>query len=375
MNTYDVAIVGAGPAGASAALICVRHGAKTVIIEKRQLPRHKACSGILIPRSCRIVEDHFGKLPDHVLATPYIVAAMRMHFPSGRTFDVPIDGTGIWRNRFDYWLCESSGAGISDSTKMVSFEEGSDGVKLSLRKAGGERYSIRSSVMIAADGGASSIVRILDPTIHQRLKSYFNIQEIYKCTSSLEPGYFHYFAMPAISPYPSAYVKDELLVMEAAAREGEKIGPYMERFKNYLWPRIGVYNAVRIRRVGCWVTMAASSGRFHFGTDRVLVAGEASGLLNLFGEGISSALASGLLAGQAAVKGIKEGIDPGPLYRRAVQSERHRTKEQYNYGKHLFRTSGIFDWRAGMTGIPWKERMLLFKDIITWFVGLQKATR
>jgi len=375
MNTCDVAIVGAGPAGASAALTCVRSGAKTVIIEKRQLPRHKACSGILIPRSRRIVEDYFGDLPLHVLATPHVVPAMRMHFSSDRTFDVPIDGTGIWRNRFDHWLCKRSEADLCERTSLVSFKEESGGVKLFLRKAGGERYSIRCSVMIAADGGASSIVRLLDPTIHQGLKSYFNIQEVYRCACSLEPGYFHYFAMPEISPYPSAYVKNELLVMEAAAREGEKIDPYMERFKRYLWPRIKVENAVRVRRVGCWVTMAASHGRFHFGTDRILVAGEASGLLNLFGEGISSALASGLLAGQAAVKGIQEDTHPGPLYRREVQAERNRTEAQYDYGKHLFRTSGVFDWRAGMRHMPWKERMLLSKDIITWFVRLQRATR
>ena len=375
MNTYDVIIVGAGPAGASAALICIRHGLKTAIIEKRKLPRHKACSGILIPRSCRIVEEHFGELPSHVLATPHHVSAMRIHFSSGRSFDVPIDGIGIWRNRFDHWLCERSGADMFDRTTLVSFNEEPDGVILSLRKAGGERYSMRCIVMIGADGGQSSIVRVLDPTMHQGLKSYFNIQEIYQCTCSLEPGYFHYFAMPAISPYPSAYVKDELLVMEAAAREGEKIGQYMERFKRYLWPRIGVDNAVRIQRVGCWVTMAASSGRFHFGTDRVLIAGEASGLLNLFGEGISSALASGLLAGQAAVKGIKEGINPGKLYSQEVKPERQRTEVQYNYRKQLLRPSGIFDWKTGMSNMPWKERMLLVTDIITWFVRLQKATR
>jgi len=375
MNSYDVVIVGAGPAGAAAAVMCVRHGATTLIIDKRRLPRHKACSGILIPRSCRLVAEHFGQLPRHVLATPHVVPAMRMHFPGGRTLDVPIDGTGIRRDHFDYWLCQRSGADISDHTRLVSFREGSDGVTLSLRRAGGEPYVIRCTVLIAADGGSSSIVPMLDPAINQGVRSYFAIQETYQCTSRLDPGYFHYFAMPALAPYLSAYVKDEVLVMEVVAREGANIDPCMERFKRYLWPKIGVDRAERIRRIGCRVTMSAASGCFYFGTDRTLVAGEASGLLNIFGEGISSALASGLLAGRAAAQGLTEGIDPGPLYRREVQRERHRTREQYNYKKHLFRTSGIFDWRSGMTRVPWKGRLLLLKDIMTWFVELLKATR
>ena len=375
MDSYDVVIVGAGPAGAAAAITCTRHGAKTIIIEKRQLPRHKACSGILIPRSCSIVEEHFGLLPRHVLATPYVVSAMRMHFPGGRSFDVPMDSIGIRRNHFDYWLCERSGADISDCTTLVSFREDSDGVTLSLRTAGEKTHAIRCNAMIAADGGSSSIVGILDPTIRQGVQSYFATQETYQCTSRLEPGYFHYFALPAISPYLSAYVKDERLVMEVVAREGATIDPCMERFKRYLWPKIGVDKAERVRRIGCRVTMSASSGRFYFGTDRILVAGEASGLLNIFGEGISSALASGLLAGQAAVQGLIEGIGPGPRYRREVQPERQRTQEQYNYKKHLFRTSGIFDWQSGLTRVPWKDRILLLKDIMTWFVELQQATR
>ena len=34
MNEYDVAIIGAGPAGLTAGLYCARYGLKTIIIEK-----------------------------------------------------------------------------------------------------------------------------------------------------------------------------------------------------------------------------------------------------------------------------------------------------------------------------------------------------
>jgi flavin-dependent dehydrogenase len=45
--TYDVAIIGAGPAGGSAAVRLAEAGARTVVIERESLPRPKACGGAL----------------------------------------------------------------------------------------------------------------------------------------------------------------------------------------------------------------------------------------------------------------------------------------------------------------------------------------
>jgi flavin-dependent dehydrogenase len=44
---FDVTVVGAGPAGATAARRCAQHGLKTLLLEKEALPRYKACgSGV-----------------------------------------------------------------------------------------------------------------------------------------------------------------------------------------------------------------------------------------------------------------------------------------------------------------------------------------
>ncbi|TRZ57180.1 MAG: FAD-binding protein, partial [Rhodocyclaceae bacterium] len=46
MRSVDVVIVGASLSGAAAAKRLVDAGLETIVIERKQLPRHKICSGI-----------------------------------------------------------------------------------------------------------------------------------------------------------------------------------------------------------------------------------------------------------------------------------------------------------------------------------------
>src|SRR5690554_3557674 len=50
---YDVAVIGAGPSGASAAFHLAKKGIKTILIEKETLPRYKTCGGGFVYRGLR----------------------------------------------------------------------------------------------------------------------------------------------------------------------------------------------------------------------------------------------------------------------------------------------------------------------------------
>ncbi len=62
-NEYDVIVIGSGPAGSSAARALVQCGLKTLILEKKKLPRYKCCSGVLFGEAQALLKKYFGELP------------------------------------------------------------------------------------------------------------------------------------------------------------------------------------------------------------------------------------------------------------------------------------------------------------------------
>jgi geranylgeranyl reductase family protein len=59
MDTFDVAIVGGGPAGSSCAAFCARAGLRTLVLEREKFPREKVCGDCLNP-SCWPVLERLG---------------------------------------------------------------------------------------------------------------------------------------------------------------------------------------------------------------------------------------------------------------------------------------------------------------------------
>lgn len=92
-ETYDVAIVGAGPAGSSAAIRLALAGRKVVLVEKDRFPRHKLCGEFISPE-CR---DHFEELGVHDAmrdAGGVEIAKTVFYARSGRGVEVPSEWFG-----------------------------------------------------------------------------------------------------------------------------------------------------------------------------------------------------------------------------------------------------------------------------------------
>jgi digeranylgeranylglycerophospholipid reductase len=153
-EAYEIVIIGAGPAGSSAAQAAAQRGAKVLLIDRRQR--------IGVPIQCaEFVPQWISRYADFssrcVLQT---IETMITHLPDGTSYEMKSPGYMLDRSLFDKELATSAvlyGANISIQT--VALELFSEGVVVERR---GERKLIKSKVIIGADGVHSSVARWVD---------------------------------------------------------------------------------------------------------------------------------------------------------------------------------------------------------------------
>jgi geranylgeranyl reductase family protein len=157
---YDVAIVGAGPAGASAAFTLEKSGYNIVLIDKEEFPRPKPCAGVLPPRIFSEIE-----VPKEVVERP--LYGYRIFSPSGRRVEskFPKPGIIVRRENFDSYLlsrlkCEP------EQIRIVSCEIEKDFVRLS-----GEKGTFCAKAVLGCDGVNSLFRKVVqkDETPRKRV--------------------------------------------------------------------------------------------------------------------------------------------------------------------------------------------------------------
>lgn len=127
MERFDVAIVGAGPAGCSAAIFLARRGYSVVLLEKSVFPREKLCGDFLNPVNWEIFEK-LG-IQDELLSLKHAkVQSFRMSassvnvtVPFARRNGSYAFGLGLRRSLFDdvlLRLAEREGATIRQGCKL-----------------------------------------------------------------------------------------------------------------------------------------------------------------------------------------------------------------------------------------------------------------
>ena len=339
VKKYDVVVVGTGPAGGAAANAATKQGLKTLIIEKMKLPRRKSCSGILLPEAVTLVHENIGEIPKAVLGETHFYHSFRFHFDTGGIYDLPIKAIVVNREDFDLWLCKESGADIIDETRLVDFTENDDEVELTCMTADNREVKFKCSVLIGADGARSTVGHILDPLRRKKLEWYTVSQYHFEATVDLEPGEFHIFTDKNLCFFPVAYWKNGYFVVDTNTKDEFNHIESREYYLEYLKSNYGLKIKKIIRKEGCRWAMPAKVNMFQLGTDRVLLAGDAGGFTRMLGEGFTPGLATGLIAGAAADKGINGSSSPGEMYRKMVKKEVKKTKTEFSArffaGKYL----------------------------------------
>ncbi len=160
----DVLVVGAGPAGSSAARAAAISGAKTIFIDKKR--------EIGVPVQCAesISKNLIPLLPFKI---PNEQLLWRTNGISFWVEDISVNrigkfwsGTAISREKFDKWLAGNavnSGAKLLLNTKLINLEFSGDYnvTKAVVETAKGEK-EIRPKAIVAADGVDSTVLKLLD---------------------------------------------------------------------------------------------------------------------------------------------------------------------------------------------------------------------
>ena len=107
--------------------------------------------------------------------------------------------------------------------------------------------------------------------------------------------------------------------------------------------------------------------RYIFGRGNVLITGQAAGFLNMMAEGMSVALHSGAIAGEAAVEALQRNKPVQEMYRTMIASEVRRCSDQWNPLKIAFARPHEADFRSALKKLPWRHRLKMTAEILNFF--------
>jgi len=320
---YDVIVVGAGPAGSSAAYHAARGGLRVLLLEKRQQ--------VGFPVRCAEAVGHDGFVeelgddgvlfpegPTGDLAPPYRAAHLHGGItvsPGGNRAQVQKKGAGwvLERKLFDLHLAErAAGAGTELWVKSQALRAERDGAlwRVGVRRPDREE-TVEAPVLVGADGVEGLVGRWTGLSRH------------------LPPADVHAGAQVLAAGLP-AWVEDDTVYFQLGSRvapggyawlfpkgrgtanvglgipgnQSRTAQAYLRDFLSANFPGISVLEEVH----GCVPTSPPPRG---FVGEGCMLAGDAARQVDPFsGAGINWAVEAGRLAGETAVEVISSGIEP-----------------------------------------------------------------
>ena len=281
MTRVDVAVVGAGPAGAVAAYTLALHGASVVLLDRARFPRDKPCGGGLTGRAVRllpfsvepVVEDRVHRID------------FRLGY--GWSFHRRAEDALVLmtqRRRLDAFLVEHAaraGAEFRDGVKASRVERNGSGAVV--RTDSGD---VHADLVIGADGAngvsASAVAQPVDRAHCVALEGNVAGSDRYRGRAVLELG-----VVPG--GYAWIFPKGDHVNVGVAgwADEGPRLRRHLERLLEVHGLPADEVRDLRGHR------LPLRGVRAPLANHRVLLAGDAAGLVDpLSGDGIYEALLS-----------------------------------------------------------------------------------
>lgn len=314
-NSFDVAIIGGGPAGANAAFALARRGVAVVILEKEPLPRYKTCGGGVVRRAIQLLPfevDEAVEVKCRAIDINFLDAGL--HFSVVR--EKPVISMAM-RSRFDFLLVSEavrSGAVLWQDCGALDLSKKEDHVEIHTPRG---PLTVRFAVLAAGAGDRlaqkAGWAEPLHPVPALEWEVYLDGRSLERFQRAprfdfgvVSRGYGWIF------PKRDHLSAGVLSFLGSSANLNRCLKEYLQK--------IGITSIQKAERHG--FVFPARPRRDSFAKGRLLLAGDASGLVDpITCEGITSALRSGQLAAEALLESRFDPEEAGRIYDRRIRGE------------------------------------------------------
>ncbi|MBR6782854.1 MAG: FAD-binding protein [Clostridia bacterium] len=301
-NTYDITIVGAGPAGSIFAreIARARPDLKILLIDGQKSTSAKPCGGLLAPDAQKLLAKFDLVLPKSILDDPQIFAVETIDVDQRLVRYYQRHYLNMDRYAFDQWLLSLVPSHV-DIRKGRCRKIEKDGELFNvLIKLSDAETQVKSRIIVGADGGGSTVRRRFFEPIRVQ---YVAIQSWFKFNGQRMPYYSCVFDSKTSESCSWTIHKGDHIIFGGAFKPKgcrEAFDAQRSRLENFLGGSFG--DATKTE--ACLVSSPRSIKDFCTGKENIFLLGEAAGFISASSfEGFSSAMFSGKMLADAFARG------------------------------------------------------------------------
>lgn len=312
--SYDVIVVGAGPAGSTAAMYAAKKGASVLLLDKkREIGSPIQCAGFLPDASEVQALIREARLPDTLKNYPdscvlQRIDTQRIVTPNCNIKEFAVRGTVLDRRRYDQFLAEQAaktGAELMIKTRVTKIE----GTTVETSGVFG-KHRIKAKAIIGADGPNSLVAKskglALKPESRETSVALeYQVRNVDIDPSSLEM-YFGKDFVPGgyawIFPEGQDRANVGIGIRSGMAEKGVSAKEYLHRFmRDHPLAGPKLKNCIIMNVIAGIIPVNGAPERT--ATENTLIVGDAAGhVFATNGGGIPPAMIAGKVAGETAAE-------------------------------------------------------------------------
>lgn len=323
---YDIAVVGAGPAGAVFVkeIAKSRPDLKILLINGQSPSSAKPCGGLLAPDAQKLLAKFDLVLPKSILEDPQIFAVETIDIDQKLVRYYQRYYLNMDRYAFDSWLLSLVPSHVTLLNGRVTKIKKQDELYNIFTRYNGEEVQMSAKALVGADGGGSVVRRTFFAPMRAQ---YVAIQQWFNNEGQKMPYYSCIFDAKTSDSCSWTIHKGNYVIF-GGAFERQGCRRAFDTQKSRLEAFLGNSFGKAVKTEACLVSSPRAMKDFCTGEDRVFLLGEAAGFISASSfEGLSSAMFSGKTLAEAFAKG-KSYKDIQRIYKKSTRSLRFKLRSK-----------------------------------------------